>query len=359
MGQKESKEESEDNEENKTRYNIIFIGDTDTEKTQIITRIMENEFNEDYEPPIGVDFISKNIKFKKNNYKLQIWDTPGQEKYKGLIPSYLRGSSLVFLIYNISLHSSFNNIPNWIKFIREIENPLIVLCGNMIGSIREVEKNEGEELAKKEGLLFFEINSKINKNIKKMFYSSIAELSCFKDLNLSKDIMWKKLLEENEPNYYIVSKEINIEKEKYFIIFKRKKNNKILITCEPEDELISLYNYYKEISFEEFKLLGISFKQYENIDEIFEFLKNIVKEIYSVNEIKPEIELKILEDDNIILLLKIQLSNNKSEEIKIEFNKNIKDTINQFKKLKEKYKNLKYIIYKKNKNKQNKKNLMI
>ena len=40
--------------------------------------------------------------YKEKSIKLQIWDSAGQEKYKALIPNYIRGSSIVFLLYDIT-----------------------------------------------------------------------------------------------------------------------------------------------------------------------------------------------------------------------------------------------------------------
>jgi GTPase SAR1 family protein len=40
--------------------------------------------------------------FRDKSIKLQIWDSAGQEKYKALIPNYIRGSSIVFLLYDIT-----------------------------------------------------------------------------------------------------------------------------------------------------------------------------------------------------------------------------------------------------------------
>ena len=40
--------------------------------------------------------------YKEKSIKLQIWDSAGQEKYRALIPNYIRGSSIVFLIYDIT-----------------------------------------------------------------------------------------------------------------------------------------------------------------------------------------------------------------------------------------------------------------
>ena len=58
---------------------------------------------------------------------MQIWDSAGQEKFKSLIPDYIRGASLVILVYDISNKKSFDNLNSWIEFINTYENILILL----------------------------------------------------------------------------------------------------------------------------------------------------------------------------------------------------------------------------------------
>jgi Ras-related protein Rab-6A len=198
MVDQESHEDSVDNSISVTRHKIIFVGDAATGKTSIINRIIDNPFNDTYEVSIGIDFMSKNIRFRGQNIKIQIWDSAGQEKYKGLIPSYVRNSSIVFIVYDISNRSSFDNIPNWISFVKNIEKTTMILCGNKSDLDREVNKNEAEELAQREGLIFFECSAKTNENIKNMFYSSIAGLPTFGIYDQSeKENLIRELLEEN------------------------------------------------------------------------------------------------------------------------------------------------------------------
>ena len=198
MVDKISNEDSVENSISITRQKIIFIGDAFTGKTSIINRIMNNPFNEAYEVSIGIDFMSKNIRFRGQNIKIQIWDSAGQEKYKGLIPSYVRNSSIVFIVYDVSNKNSFENVNNWISFVKNIEKTAIVLCGNKIDLEREVETKEGEEIASQEGIKFFECSAKTNDNIKNMFYASIAGLSTFGVNDESeRENIAKELLEEN------------------------------------------------------------------------------------------------------------------------------------------------------------------
>ena len=198
MTEQDSNEDSMENSMSVTRHKIIFVGDAGVGKTTIISRIMDNPFNENYEPSIGVDFMSKNLKYKGQNVKLQIWDTAGQEKYKGLIPSYVRNSSIVFVVYDVAVKTSFDNIPKWINFIKTIENTTLVLCGNKIDlSNREVKKEEGEALAQKEGIAFFEVSAKTDENIKNMFYNVVVELPTFAESNTNKENLIKELMQEN------------------------------------------------------------------------------------------------------------------------------------------------------------------
>ena len=84
------------------RFKIVLVGDVSVGKTSLILQITDNKFKEEYVPSVGVDFFSKTIRYKDKQLKLQIWDSAGQEKYRSLIPSYIRSSSIVYLVYDIS-----------------------------------------------------------------------------------------------------------------------------------------------------------------------------------------------------------------------------------------------------------------
>ena len=193
----ESHDDSVDNSISVTRHKIIFVGDAGVGKTSIINRIVDNPFSDAYEMSIGVDFMSKNLRYRGQNIKLQIWDSAGQEKYKGLIPSYVRNSSIVFVVYDISSRSSFKNVSSWISFIKSIESTTIILCGNKTDLNREVQKSEGEQFAQKEGISFFEVSAKTNENVKSMFYTVIADLPTFAEGAQNKESLIKELQEEN------------------------------------------------------------------------------------------------------------------------------------------------------------------
>jgi len=44
----------------------------------------------------------KDVSFRGAAIKFQIWDSAGQERYKSLIPSYVKGASIIFIIFDVS-----------------------------------------------------------------------------------------------------------------------------------------------------------------------------------------------------------------------------------------------------------------
>ena len=205
------------------RYKIIFIGDQDAEKSKIIKRFFNNE-NDEYEPKIGLDFLSKYMKYNNLEIIVNIYDTAGQEKFRSLIPLFIRDSDIIFLTYIINSRKSFDNLEEWIKLIYSVKKFKVVICGNKIGvENREVDKKEGEEFAKKYGLNFFEVSS--IPDVKNMFYNIIADMLILKGKINNKENFVKNVLEDesinvdkfNEPEFF-VSKEEKMNKKDCFIL---------------------------------------------------------------------------------------------------------------------------------------------
>ena len=192
-----------------SRQKIIFCGDAGVGKTSIINSIMGQKFSEDYEPSIGVDFFSKTIRYKGRLIKLQIWDSAGQEKFKSLIPNYIRGSSLIFLIFDVSNKLSYDHLTDWLKFITDIENnSVVIIVGNKIDlkDKREVNNEDAEKFCKENKYEYFEVSAKEGTNINNMLYNSIAGLPVFNVINgesLPKENIIQDLLQENLDSFRV------------------------------------------------------------------------------------------------------------------------------------------------------------
>jgi len=145
-----------------------------------------------------------------------MWDSAGLERYRALIPSYVRGASIIFIIYDISSIETFNNLGTWINFIKQVntDNSILVLCGNKIDLPRQVSASDGQTLAEKENMLFFETSAKTGTGINNMMYNCISQLPFFEQYQDNKDSIIKELENNNSKMTEIGIYEINVDKNK-------------------------------------------------------------------------------------------------------------------------------------------------
>ena len=130
-----------------------------------------------YNFSVAVDFKEKNILFDNKIYKLQIWDSAGQERFNTILRIYYKTMAWALMVYNITNRKSFNYIMDFIKECRKQEpkNVFMILVGNFcdLNDKRQVSILEGQKLADKYGIEFYEVSSNTDENINEMFYNSV------------------------------------------------------------------------------------------------------------------------------------------------------------------------------------------
>lgn len=175
--------EEDDNNIVGDAFKIIFLGDISVGKTNIMTRFTSNTFSINSKATIGVDVASKPVKIGPYIFRLQLWDTSGQERYKSFTAAYFKDTNGIILVYDITNKESFTNIQKWYKMAEEgtqISKVGMMLIGNKMDcqSKREVSVIEAEDFAKKIGIPFFETSALDNLNdcIGKAFCSLV--ISC-------------------------------------------------------------------------------------------------------------------------------------------------------------------------------------
>ena len=161
------------------KLKLIVVGNQGTGKSCILNRFVNETFEENYQATIGLDFQSKNITIHDQDVRLIIYDTAGQEKFRSLIPMYIREAQIILLVYDISDKDSFDAMPNWIKEVKEVLNKEVVfaLIGNKMDleSQRKVSYEEGKKLAEKNNFVFQEVSAKTGKNFENLFEVQIFE----------------------------------------------------------------------------------------------------------------------------------------------------------------------------------------
>ena len=157
-------------------FKIIIFGDAGCGKTTLTQRFLTNLFVSDQTMTIGVDFEVKSLSVDEQKVKLQIWDFGGEERFRFLLPTYVRGARGGLFLYDITNYSSIAHIDDWLSVIRkEIRAedifPIIVVGGKAdLVENREVSSADGIKIARSRNVNgFIETSSKTGDNVEKAF----------------------------------------------------------------------------------------------------------------------------------------------------------------------------------------------
>ncbi len=159
----------------------IIIGDAAVGKSNLLLRYVHGQFKPEYQLTIGVEFGAKNIEISSKLFRIQIWDTAGQENFRSITRAYYKNSVCALVVYDISSRDSFNNVMSWIEDCKN-QSPktiFMVLVGNKcdLNDKRQVTIEEGRELAERNEMLFFETSAKDGINVDEIFLNSANEIS--------------------------------------------------------------------------------------------------------------------------------------------------------------------------------------
>lgn len=151
-------------------YKIVIFGDAGTGKTTLTQRFLTNLFKSDSIMTIGVEFEAKRLEIDGKKIKLQIWDFGGEERFRFILPTYVRGATGGIFMYDVTNYSSLAHIDDWLLVIKkEIDYtfPIIVVGGKAdLEEDREVSSQEGIKISKSRNVAaFIECSAKTGENV--------------------------------------------------------------------------------------------------------------------------------------------------------------------------------------------------
>ena len=201
---------SENESQNESlKFKLIVVGDQNTGKSCILNRFANEIFEENYQATIGLDFLNKIVNINGQKVHLVLYDTAGQEKFRSLIPMYIREAQIILLIYDITSKESFESIPKWFSDVLNVKNDeaIFALVGNKIdlNDKRVVSFEEGRKLANEKNIIFEEVSAKDGQNFNELFNNKLFN-ELYKKFKNKFDNIRKK---EQINNEYIEENEIN------------------------------------------------------------------------------------------------------------------------------------------------------
>ena len=206
----------------RTKFNVCLLGEGKVGKTSIVSVYNGNTFDENTLVTIGLDHFIDTVNFDGIDYKIKIFDTAGQERYRSISTNTIQISDGFMIVYAVNDKKSFELIDYWINVIEEkcdIKNKILILVGNKIDlEKREVTNEEGVNYSKGKNMKYFEVSAKTGFGIKPLFKEMYQEV-----YNKYKEMEKNKNNEDNngdndnnkKPNFNLdIKKVVNHKKKK-------------------------------------------------------------------------------------------------------------------------------------------------
>lgn len=156
------------------KFKIITAGDAAVGKTTLLRRYVEGKFKFNTLMTVGVDILHKMVNLDDGNVcSLQLWDLGGQKMFRSMLDSFVGGASGGFLMFDLTNHSSFENLLEWVTIMRKYDNTLpIILLGSkndLKDSISVSDEDAIESVEKHNMAGYFKTSSKTGYNVNEAF----------------------------------------------------------------------------------------------------------------------------------------------------------------------------------------------
>ena len=91
--------------EEENAFKFVFIGPEKVGKSNIIERLLGNDFNEKSSSTNGASYANVSLELEGCSFDFDLWDSAGNEKYISLTKFFLsgiKGINGIFAVYDIT-----------------------------------------------------------------------------------------------------------------------------------------------------------------------------------------------------------------------------------------------------------------
>ena len=121
--------------------------------------------------------MTYSVTVRNQLYKLQIWDTAGQEKLRSIAPLYYRDAQGIIMVYDVTAKKTFNSLDSWQKDISENASEIVttLVVGNKCDLGGVVPKEEAERFASKCKSKSDIVSAKTGEGVEEMIVSLVED----------------------------------------------------------------------------------------------------------------------------------------------------------------------------------------
>lgn len=161
---------------------IVVLGPAGVGKSCLIHRFCNGDFLCSTLPTIGAGFFPHMITIDGAEVNMTLWDTAGEERFRSVAPSLLRGANALVLVFDASQAATFKGIDIYLNmFVDTVEYdenshlPVLVL-GNKCDMNRQIDSDVVEEWKKEHNVKFSAfVSAKTGEGVEEAFTEFIGD----------------------------------------------------------------------------------------------------------------------------------------------------------------------------------------
>jgi len=166
-------------DDNAQSLKIVLLGDSGVGKTSIVNYFVTGGNPGMTKPTVGAAFVNKPMNIDGSSFDLLIWDTSGQEIYRGLAPMYYRNAAIAFIVYDITKGKTFDSVQYWVDELHKNldENVVVLIIGNKcdLEPQRQVESATAQNWAMEHKAMFLETSASTGMQIERAFQMCVKK----------------------------------------------------------------------------------------------------------------------------------------------------------------------------------------
>ncbi len=131
-------------------WKIVTGGAGGVGKTTFLFRYLTNQFVANTSLTVGVQLHSHTVERNGKKIAMIIWDLGGQDRFRFLQDSYVRGAAAGLICFDISNIGTMLQIKDWVVMYRKSGSPAMPIL--LVGMKLDIANEEEQKQAEKEAL---------------------------------------------------------------------------------------------------------------------------------------------------------------------------------------------------------------
>jgi len=163
---------------------VVILGTGAVGKSCFTIQFVQNRWVDEYDPTIEDNF-RKQVSLDGKSFVFDILDTAGQEEWKAMRDQWIVGGHAFLIMYAADSQQSLSLVEGFydnILRVKDSESGPIILVGNksdLPSQSKRVTKEQGQALADKLGIHFFEASAKNHYNVDEAFFDLAKQVQPF------------------------------------------------------------------------------------------------------------------------------------------------------------------------------------